>query len=142
MRLRVGAVLHAAVRRDVLVERRLAGRREFRELEAVAAIAAVAAAAAAAEAVGVRRPDACQFVGIERQIRVEEFEISGPGGAAASLSGRRRTAPALLSARRRGQQSDIRECRRGDAVCRHGVTRRPASLCRRRSRNDERTVWM
>jgi hypothetical protein len=54
MHLRVRAVFHTAVRRDVVVERRLPGRREFREFKAVAAIAAVATASAAAEPVRVR----------------------------------------------------------------------------------------
>src|SRR4029079_1315480 len=77
MRLRIVAVLGASVRGDVLVECVLPGRRELRELEAVAAVAAIAASPTAAEAVGVRRPDACQILGVERLVGIEELEISG-----------------------------------------------------------------
>ncbi len=104
MRGGIGAPLRAAVRRNVLVEGRLACRRELRELEAIAAIAAVAAAAASAKAVPVRRPDAGEVVRIERQVRVEELQIPWTSASTA----RRRTARGRrgtpLSRHGRGQQ--------------------------------------
>src|SRR5436190_21224943 len=76
MRVRICRVLRASVRRDILVERRLAGGREFREFEAVPAIAAVATSSAASEPVAIRGPNPGEVVRFEGHVRVEQLQVS------------------------------------------------------------------